>query len=394
MLIDVGAKSFPPSLWGTATESLKERAPKLTEFATPLVTLRQEAIDHNTELLANWAAHAGVQLCPHGKTSMAPALWQKMLDAGAWGITLATAWQAQVAAECGVPRIMIANEVTDGTSLDWVTAQQQTDLFIWIDSLRGLQLIEQRSPTKPVSVLIDIGGQGGRTGTRTDEEFLALARAAVSSPSAQLCGIAGYEGALAHSRTVQDLAAVRSYCERLVELYQMAEELFEVDVPLVSASGSVYYDVIAEQLRPALPEVQIVLRPGSFQIHDGGHYDRVSPFGRDSQGLRLETALDGWATVLSRPEPDLVLLDGGRRDFGFDIDLPQIDPEDLKLNGPTESFDINDQHLFVRVSPSCALNVGDRVRLVLSHPCTSLDKWRLVPLVEGDRVIDAIETWF
>ncbi|WRS30941.1 alanine racemase [Actinomycetaceae bacterium MB13-C1-2] len=394
MLIDVGAKSFPQSLWGTTTESLRESAPGLDEFATPLVTLRREAIDHNTELLANWATSAGVSLCPHGKTSMAPALWQKMLDAGAWGITLATVWQAQVAATNGVPRIMIANEVTDGTSLDWATSQRQVDLFVWIDSFRGLRLIEQRRPTSPLSVLIDVGGGGGRTGTRTDAEFRALAQAVANSPSVRLCGIAGYEGALAHSRSAEDLATVRSYCERLAELYQMAEDLFEVSSPLISASGSVYYDVIAEELRRISPDAQIILRPGSFQIHDGGHYERLSPFGRDSEGPRLKTALEGWATVLSRPEPDLILLDGGRRDFGFDIDLPQIDAEDARLNGPAETFEINDQHLFVRVTPSCNLAVGDRVRLMLSHPCTSLDKWRLIPLVEDDRVIDAIETWF
>jgi D-serine deaminase-like pyridoxal phosphate-dependent protein len=39
------------------------------------------------------------------------------------------------------------------------------------------------------------------------------------------------------------------------------------------------------------------------------------------------------------------------------------------------------------------------IRLGLSHPCTALDKWRLIPViddasVEDPVVVDAVETYF
>jgi D-serine deaminase-like pyridoxal phosphate-dependent protein len=42
-----------------------------------------------------------------------------------------------------------------------------------------------------------------------------------------------------------------------------------------------------------------------------------------------------------------------------------------------------------------ALGPGDLVCLGISHPCTALDKWRVIPVVDGDyRVTDAIHTFF
>ncbi len=366
----------------------------LGDFLTPLVTLDMRALDHNTNLLASWAQSVGVQLAPHGKTSMAPSLWNKMLTEGAWGLTVATTWQAQVAKANGVKRVMIANEVASGPALDWVCSVEDLDLYIWVDSLAGLRLIEQRKPERPVKVLVDLGGEGGRTGVVDVARARELGQAATQSPYVQLVGIAGYEGAFAHTRSADDLQVVRDYCAVLVEAYRELSNLWETAAPVVTASGSTFYDVIAAQLVPALPEATIVLRPGSFQPHDGGYYSRVSPFGKDFQGERLKTALHGWATVISRPEPTRVLLDGGRRDFSFDIDLPQISPDDERLNGPARSYEINDQHLFVEVCEDSTLQVGDRVRLDLSHPCTTFDKWRLIPVVQDDLVVGAVETWF
>jgi D-serine dehydratase len=50
----------------------------------------------------------------------------------------------------------------------------------------------------------------------------------------------------------------------------------------------------------------------------------------------------------------------------------------------------------MRFDPAGALPVvGDRVALGLSHPCTTFDKWRWMPLVEDDGVISgAIHTCF
>jgi D-serine deaminase-like pyridoxal phosphate-dependent protein len=57
---------------------------------------------------------------------------------------------------------------------------------------------------------------------------------------------------------------------------------------------------------------------------------------------------------------------------------------------------LNDQHAYLR---GADVEVGDIVRLGLSHPCTAFDKWTLIPVVddadaERPVVVDLIRTWF
>jgi D-serine dehydratase len=61
--------------------------------------------------MRNFVQATGVQLAPHGKTTMSPQLFQRQLLDGAWGITLATVFQVQVARRFGVSRILMANEL-------------------------------------------------------------------------------------------------------------------------------------------------------------------------------------------------------------------------------------------------------------------------------------------
>jgi D-serine deaminase-like pyridoxal phosphate-dependent protein len=60
---------------------------------------------------------------PHGKTTMAPALFEAQLNAGAWGITVATAGQALACRAFGVPRVLLANELLDPGALAWIAGQ-------------------------------------------------------------------------------------------------------------------------------------------------------------------------------------------------------------------------------------------------------------------------------
>jgi D-serine deaminase-like pyridoxal phosphate-dependent protein len=90
-----------------------ETRPRVSTFSTPLLTIDASATANNVQLMAHWLGERGLEIAPHGKTTMAPALWQQLLDAGAWGLTLATAWQVQLARSFGMRRILLANELVD-----------------------------------------------------------------------------------------------------------------------------------------------------------------------------------------------------------------------------------------------------------------------------------------
>jgi D-serine deaminase-like pyridoxal phosphate-dependent protein len=146
-------------------------------------------------------------------------------------------------------------------------------------------------------------------------------------------------------------------------------------------------------LAPLADEADVVLRSGAFQIHDDGFYSRMSPFGALTGTAPLRSAMHVWARVVSQPEDRLALLDAGRRDVPFDIDLPVPQTVDGEITA------LNDQHAFLHLADGASAAVGDVVRLGLSHPCTAFDKWRVVVLIDDPdaddpRVTGAVATCF
>lgn len=394
----------------------------LRDFPTPLVTLSESAVAHNLATMADWCRSTGIGLAPHGKTTMSRELWQRQLDAGAWGITVATPWQAAVALGWGVPRVLLANALVQPAALR--TLAPDTDrLTVWADSVRAVEIMTETlagsglpdgALPEPLAVLVELGAPGGRTGSRTAEEALAVARAVAASPVLRLAGVAGYEGALAHDGSAESLATVRGYLERIGAVHDALEDagLYPADAPaILTAGGSAYFDVVAEVLAPRRDlagargrVVEVLLRSGAYLTHDDGFYSVIAPLGRAGGGT-FRSAIHGWATVVSRPEPGLALVDGGKRDFPYDEGLPVPQAvraygadHDLPLSGAVVTA-MNDQHTFVRLPSHARVEVGDVIRFGLSHPCTTFDKWRALPVVDDalgadPRVIGLLETTF
>ena len=132
-------------------------------------------------------------------------------------------------------------------------------------------------------------------------------------------------------------------------------------------------------------------------------YEDGGPFGRRAQMLaypKLRAALMVWSYVVSRPEDDLAILGFGKRDASYDVDLPK--PLTVRRAGIHQEvdngltvFSLNDQHAYVRVSPGFDLEVGDIVGCGVSHPCSTFDRWRALPLIDDDfTVVGAIRTYF
>ncbi len=417
-------KGWPPALWGRRVDQLLQDRAALSGFPTPLVTLDRAALTANIQAMATWTSRHGIALAPHGKTTMAPQLWQEQLDAGAWGITVANLTQLAVARAFGVSRVQVANALISPLGLRWVAEQLAANphvrIVTWADStavvdimaaaLAGANVDATRSP---LDVLVELGGDGGRTGARTVQEAMAVARAVAAAPTLRLAGVTGYEGALAHDASQESLDRVRAYLLELVRLHQLVAEAgwYGTEPPLLSAGGSAYPDVVADVLGPLAQhgEATVLLRSGAYVTHDDGYYRQVSPWGRSprTDGAPLRAALHGWVRVSSRPEPGLAIVDGGKRDLPFDEGLPKV--QLLRGRASTEPpipvtglevTALNDQHGFVRLHPGCTpLAVGDELRLGLSHPCTTFDKWRLIPVVDDADaadpvVVDAVRTFF
>jgi D-serine deaminase-like pyridoxal phosphate-dependent protein len=398
--IDWRFKGMPADAAGMTVAELAAERRNLFDggFHPPLVVLDAQALEHNLTTMREWCERHGVLLAPHGKTTMAPQLYARQLEHGAWGISVANVAQLRVARAFGVRRVVVANQLLDPAGLRWVAAELARDpefhLLCFADSVRGVELMADAlgDAPRPADVLVELGALGARAGVRDVATAEAVAAAVERAPALRLAGVAGYEGAIGHGATPESLAAVERY---LRDLCALADRLDLPGDAIVSAGGSAFFDQVADVLRGR----RTLLRSGAYITHDDGFYREVSPLGRPGGGTPFRPALHAWSQVTSHPEPGLALLTLGRRDVSFDQGLPEphtVRHADGTLSPATDSAvtALNDQHAFLKVGPDTRIEVGDWVDCGPSHPCTVFDKWQLLPVVDGDTVVDLVRTWF
>lgn len=421
-LLQPGMKGYPHDAQAMACSEIAARGWNVLadDLPLPLAVIKRRALEHNVGWLQGQARAWGIDLAPHGKTTMSPQLFQRQLQAGAWGITFATVTQLRVGVAAGVRRALIANQVVASADLAELQRMRRADpglrVVFLVDSSAQLALIEAfvaaRPAALPFEVMLEIGVPGGRTGCRDGAQALALAEQLHRSPAVRLVGIECYEGLAAKGQDETDGPYAQALMDRVEQVAQAcaARDWFDGDEVLVSAGGSAIFDLVAPRLRVALGRpVRALLRSGCYITHDHGHYKRLVNVVERRLGCAadstLRPALEVWAHVQSCPEPGLALLAAGRRDLSFDVALPtpiarcprgSLEPRSVPASWTIVG--LNDQHAHLRWQPAdadAAPQVGERVALGIAHPCTTFDKWTWMPIVEDDyRVSDAIRIHF
>jgi len=364
-------------------------------FTWPVMVARRSAIEANVATMAEYCSRHGVEFAPHGKTTMAPTLFAAQLGAGAWGITVATANQALAARRFGVPRVLLANEVFDEKVLRWAAAESAAgwEFLCYVDSVAGVAAAEKALEAGGrLTVLVELGFPGGRTGCRSVGDATAVAKAAAAVDGLEVAGVAGFEGML------PDAPAVDAFLASIVRAADAVAPLCPYPL-IISAGGSAFFDAVVDAFVPPAVERgwRVMLRSGAVVTHDDGFYAQRTPFARRPDEGTLTAALEVWAQVLSVPEPGLAILGAGRRDVPFDEGLPVPlgargrDGSVRTLGGATVAR-LNDQHAYLL---DASVEPGELVRLGISHPCTAFDKWRVIPVVDDDyRVVDLLHTYF
>ena len=421
-LLMPGVKSLP------ITEPLRQGAIGVqgwnvlhADTGFPVAVLKTAALKHNLDWMRRFCERHGVSLAPHGKTTMSPQLFGAQLANGAWGITLASVAQVQVAHRFGVRRVLLANQLVAPADIKAILSllhgDPDFDCIVLADSLVGVarlaEAVAAHPLSRPLPVLVELGLSGKRAGCRTPEEALTVARAVEGAPGLLLAGFEGYEGLLVTEDREADLHAVDAFLSELVGLAQSADDegLFAGQEILLSAGGSSYFDLVARcfaRLGGLSRPVRALLRSGCYLTSDHGLYQRHirELNAREEEGEGLQPALEVWSMVQSRPEPNLAILTMGKRDASHDAGLPA--PLWYHRPGPgtphplpqgAEIVKMNDQHAYLRLPeghPLCAeLAVGDLVGCGISHPCTTFDKWRLLLAVDDDySVRGAVNTFF
>jgi D-serine dehydratase len=413
------AKGLPSRAAGLSADQIAERSWSLArgDLPLPVAALSRTAIEHNIATMAAWCRDRDVLLAPHGKTTMAPDLFRRQLDAGAWGITVSSARQAEVAAAAGAERIIVAHQVVDAVQLDQLAAlaRRGIDVMVFVDSAIGVQRLADRADGDGrLSALVEMGMADGRTGVRSETDLYALLERVASTDTLPVAGVSAFEGLVPAIRRTLPAAfggleptteAVRGFLDTVATAIAGARDrgLLNAD-SVVTAGGSASFDLVVDAMRGLAGP--LVLRSGCYVTHDHGLYLYQSPLQAgndpglaDEQALR--PALEVWAHVVSRPEPAVAVVGLGRRDVGDDFGMPIPTARVAGSGGrePVGGWTVTqlwDQHGQLRADENATgLDVGDVLTFGISHPCTTFDKWRsLVEIDDDDRVVGIVETAF
>jgi D-serine dehydratase len=382
------------------------------DLSLPTAVLYQEKLLHNLHWMQEFISAYGVKLAPHGKTTMAPKLFDLQLKGGAWGITLATAHQVSVAYQHGVRRVLMANQLVGKQNmaiLSRLLEDETFDFYCLVDSGDQVEQLGRfyRAQGQRLQVLIELGVEEGRTGVRNAEQMKSVLSALETwRDQLVLCGIEVYEGVL------KDEASIRAFLQRAVDITRklILDKQFGGQRILLSGAGSAWYDVVADVFSKAElgDSVDVILRPGCYLTHDVGIYREAqqqilkrNPIAMQMHSS-LQPALQLWAYVQSVPEKERAIVALGKRDAAFDAGLPtpvlRYRPgADAPVAVPADWHltKMMDQHAYLQIAEGDDIRVGDMLGFDISHPCLTFDKWRCLPVLNGQyEVIDVVQTFF
>lgn len=425
IMLDDRARGFPAGHRPLSLADIAQQGWKPYDGAMslPLISLDRGAFASNMALMMRYVADHGIAIAPHAKTPMSPALAAALLDAGAWGTTVADIRQASVMLKAGLKRLLLANEVGGPQAAKRLAAvlanHPDAEVHIFVDSPQLAAALRDawkgRQDLPPLGLLVELGAaRAGARSVAAASQILDVILEAETENFA-LSGIAAYEGSAATPDPIETAERIAGLMAITGDVYRLVRDRIGKDRPLiVTAGGSVFFDMVVAALKPVLAgdgKASLMLRSGAIFFHDHGVYERGLAALDARAGFTLggavakasedfQPALRLWAEVLSRPEPGLAVCGMGLRDVAMDQGLPV--PLALyragKRIGPMSGAKVsklNDQHAFVDIGDMGEVLIGDVVEFGISHPCTCLDRHAIVYGLDDDhRVTAAFPTSF
>ena len=336
----------------------------LDAIDTPALVVDLDAMERNTQRMADFARRHQLRWRPHAKMHKCSELANWLVAQGAGGCCVQKTAEAEVMAAGGVLDIYISNEVIGGTKLARLVrlakslAARGGRLALAVDSLEGVRRLaaslEREAVQIDVTIEIDVGH--GRCGAPPGLDVLPIASAIAEVPGLRLVGLQAYHGRAQHFRSTAErrTAIVRSAQFVQLTLDLLAEQYAQ---PLLVTGGGTG-SLAMEAASGLWGEIQ----PGSFLFMDAD-YARNE---RDPAQPTFEHALFVKTQVMSTASTHAV-CDAGHKAHAIDSGMPLV----LQPDGAPELVFTNggDEHGIVRpaMGRSALPAIGHFLWLIPGH---------------------------
>ena len=338
---------------------------RLEEVDTPALLLDLDAFEANVARMKE-AVAGRVRVRAHAKTHKCPEIARRQVAAGAVGVCCQKVSEAEALVEGGIADVLVSNEIVGPRKLERLAAlAKRARLGVCVDNadnVKDLAAAMQRArATIDVYLELEVGMQ--RCGIAPGEPALALARAVAAAPGLRLAGLQAYHGRAQHMRTMEERQAVIFRASQFVLETKALLKKANLPCPIVTGAGSGTFMFEVEM--GAWDEIQ----PGSYVFMDADYArnEWAPPL------PRFEHSLFVLATVMSRPQAALAVVDAGLKASSVDSGMPTV------WQRPGLAYTrASDEHGWVEVAPgTTAPALGEKLMLVPGHcdPTVNLYDW-------------------
>ena len=331
---------------------------------TPALIIDRPTALRNIDRLKDYSQQYGLRVRPHTKTHKSLEFAQEQMKAGAVGLSVAKAGEAEVMARVA-DDVLVAYPAIDASRIERLaTLAKHKTIRVALDSLFGITSLNDAATAagSTIGVLVDLDVGFHRTGVQSSDEALAIAQAVARSRSLRLDGLFFFPGHLRDSVEAQipKLRQVDAIVKEAIDAF--ARSGFEVSIVSGGSTPSLY------QLHHLKTITEI--RPGTYIFNDmstvAGGYCSL-----DDCAARVT------ATVVSTAVPGKCVVDAGSKTlaadrnsvtpdsgFGYVVEFPNA--KIVRLTEEHGEIDIT----VAIVKPK----TGERLTIIPNHicPCVNL----------------------
>ncbi|MEM1270254.1 MAG: alanine racemase [Bacteroidota bacterium] len=376
----------------------------VSELPTPSVLVERRRLEDNIARMQVRANEAGARLRPHIKThkSVAIARWQQA--AGAQGITVATPSEAVIFADAGFSDIRLAYTVaTEGKLRRLAAHADQTQITFCVDTLEGAKMASTvfGEAGKTARVLIEVDCGYGRCGLPWAEAAsVRVVRDIAALPNLEVVGLLthggqGYRGPASPEESLDD-ALLRAMHEERDRTLEFAERLGEAGLARPGefeiSIGSTPTMAHFEQHERAGFRIT-ELRPGNYVFND------AIQVGLGVATLR-QCALTVRASVISKHRErgrERLYIDAGKKVFTSDTGygtagygIPLYSAHSMHPMPHLRIVALSEEHGWLQAGGGSTLDVGNQLRIVPNHACTTVAQQDRLYLVDGNDLVQEI----
>ena len=342
----------------------------IKNIETPALIIDYNVFKSNSKLMMDEINSSTAMLRPHFKSHKCTEIAKFQLENGAKGLTVAKLSELEALVEKLSCDVLIANQIVEESKLTRLAKIcKNHNITICVDNAKNVLDLESAMAKENASIGVLIEYEIGmeRCGVITKEDFYNLYLEISKCSHLKFKGVQAYAGHISHE--VDENKRLSIIYENNAKLNLLINYLKEKGVSIEIVSGARTGTEKTKMHQGIYNEIQA----GSYLLLDDCY---------NKMGLPFKNSLFVLSTVVSVKD-NLVVVDAGVKTVGVDQGLPTI--EGLlcsKIVASEEHFQIH--------NPSKTYKVGDKVKLIPGHCCSTMNLHDAVYLVSGDEVVEKL----